>query len=451
MKLPVDKLVNGAIWTAGAFGIGQALRFATNIVLARVLAPELFGLMVIVNTVRLGTELISDIGINQNIVYSKNSDDPQFYNTAWSLQVIRSVILWIFIAIAAIPIAKLYNITQLSSILAISGLTTVFAGLTSVSVPILEKKMKFSKLNVFTVVTSAFSSAALIVFAYLNPTIWALVFGSLVGSAFNMFRSHYLIPELKQRFYIKKEYVVEIMGFGKWIFLSSIVFFFAGNFDRLYFGKVVPLGLLGIYGIARNISDLFGAVATRIGGVVVFPFIASHFSTPRETLRYELGSIRLKFLLLMAVGCSLLIATADLAIKLLYDSRYHAATWILPILVVGAWFSMIAAINESTILGLGKPSYTALANGVRLILLLIALPLSFTIAGLVGSVMTLAVIEAFRNVPMYVGLKREGFAFGFQDLSVTLMMFAMTGVLEWVRWTEGFGTSFDSLFASLPK
>ena len=106
MKLPVDKLVNGAIWTAGGFGIGQAFRFATNIVLARMLAPELFGLMVIVNTVRLGTELISDIGVTQNIVYSKHSDDPRFYNTAWTLQVIRSIILWALIAIAAVPIAE---------------------------------------------------------------------------------------------------------------------------------------------------------------------------------------------------------------------------------------------------------------------------------------------------------------------------------------------------------
>ncbi len=217
MKFPVAKLVNGAILTAAAFGIGQALRFATNIVLARLLAPELFGLMVIVNTVRLGTELISDIGINQNIVYSKHSDDPAFYNTAWSLQIIRSIILWAFIVIAAFPVAKLYDIDQLTPILVVSSFTTVFVGLTSVSVPMLEKKMKFIKLNVFTVVTAAFASVVLIVFAYLKPTIWALVFSALVGSAFNMLLSHYLMPELKQRFYIKRYYVSEIMGFEKWI------------------------------------------------------------------------------------------------------------------------------------------------------------------------------------------------------------------------------------------
>ena len=350
MKLPVNKLVHGTIWTAGSFGIGQAIRFATNIVLARLLAPELFGLMVIVNTVRLGTELISDIGVTQNIVYSKHSDDPQFYNTAWTLQVIRSFILWLLIIAAAFPIAKIYNINELALILIVSGIGTVFGGLTSVSVPILEKRMSFAKLNVFNIVTSAIASAFLILFAFVSPTIWALVFGTLAGSASITLRSHFLLPEVKPRLYLKRAYVDEIMRFGKWIFLSSIVFFFAGNFDRLYFGKVVPLGLLGIYGIARNISDLFGAVASRIGGVVVFPFIASHFNTPRETLRQELNPLRLKFLLLMAVGCSLLVSTADLAIRLLYDSRYHAATWILPILVVGAWFSMIASLNESTIL-----------------------------------------------------------------------------------------------------
>jgi O-antigen/teichoic acid export membrane protein len=451
MKLSVGKLVTGTVWAAGAFGASQALRVVTNIILTRLLAPELFGLMVIVNTLRLGIQLISDLGIPQNIIYSKNSYEPKFYNTAWTLQIIRSIVLWIIFMAAAMPVARIYGAQILAWLLPISAIGIVFGGFTSVVPSLLQKRMEFAAFNLYYIVTAFIGSVVLIILAYVNPTIWALVYGGLIGSVVTTIASFFLTPRLKHELYIDKRYAIEIVGYGKWIFASSIVFFFAGNIDRLYFGKVVPLALLGIYGIARNISDLFSAVSGQIGSGVVFPFIASHAGTPRETLHRELKPIRMKFLLLMAIGCSLIVSTADFAIKLLYDARYHAATWMLPILVIGSWFSMIAALNESTILGLGRPSYTALANGVRLILLLVALPLSFAIAGLSGSVIALALVEACRCIPLYVGQRRERFSFGGQDVSVTIMMFMLTGALEWARWASGFGTSFDSLLNSFSK
>ena len=88
------------------------------------------------------------------------------------------------------------------------------------------------------------------------------------------------------------------------MYFNSIVYFLSMNFDRLYFAKVVPLQVLGIYGIARSLSDLFGNTSTALGNSVIFPFIASHAELPREVLRRELVSTRGKFLLLLALGCS---------------------------------------------------------------------------------------------------------------------------------------------------
>jgi O-antigen/teichoic acid export membrane protein len=310
--------------------------------------------------------------------------------------------------------------------------------------------MEFAKLNLFGLVTSAIPLPFVVLFAYLYPSIWVLVLGGVGGSAVTLVASHFLLPDVKQKLCVYKPYAWEIVSFGKWIFASSIVYFLSNNYDRLYFAKVVPLELLGIYGIARTIADLLGTVALRVGNIVVFPFIASHENMQRESLRQQLIPIRLKTLLLLALGCSFFVATADLAIKILYDQRYHAATWMLPILVIGAWFSMLAAINESTLLGLGMPSYSAMANAVRFAFLVIGLPLSIEFGGLVGAVITLGLIEIGRYIAIWVGQKRERFSFARQDLTVTIAMFLMIGLWEWLRWGAGFGTSFDTL-ASLPK
>jgi O-antigen/teichoic acid export membrane protein len=446
MKLATGKLVNGAVWTVGAFGLGQAIRLATNVLLARLLAPELFGIMLIVNTLRIGIELFSDVGISQNIIRSPNAYDPRFYNTAWSLQIIRSIALWFVFILAAVPAARFYGAPILSAVLPVSGFSIVLAGSASLSPAILQKKMQFARLTLFNLFTAIISSALLVAFAYLSPTIWALVLGGVAGTGLYMVMTYFLVPNFKQRFHLDRQCLSEITGFGKWVYLSSIVYFLSTNFDRLYFAKVVPLQVLGIYGIARTLSELFSTVAMHLGSSVIFPFISSHAGLPRESLRQELVSIRAKFLLLIAFGCSLFIATADLAIKLLYDQRYHAAAWMLPVLALGAWFSIVATTNESTLLGLGRPSYSAMANSVKFILLLVGLPLSLKFKGLDGGIVTLALVEACRYGPVYIGQRRERFSFGAQDFAITLAMFAMIGLWEWLRWASGFGTSFDSLF-----
>ena len=143
---------------------------------------------------------------------------------------------------------------------------------------------------------------------------------------------------------------------------------------------------------------------------------------------------------------SLVVATADLGIKLLYDQRYYAAAWMLPVLALGAWFSMLATTNESTLLGLGASSYTAIANTVRLLLMVVGIPLSLKFKGLYGAIVTLVLVEVCRYAPVYIGQRRQRFSFWAQDVAITLAMFAMIGLWELLRWACGLGTSFDTLF-----
>ena len=58
-------------WTTLSYGCGQVLRLLNNVILARLLAPPIFGLMALVNAIRTGVELLSDVGIIQNIVSSQ--------------------------------------------------------------------------------------------------------------------------------------------------------------------------------------------------------------------------------------------------------------------------------------------------------------------------------------------------------------------------------------------
>ena len=445
MTISTKYLLKGSLWTIGAFGFGQVVRVVTSVVLAQLLAPDLFGIMLIVSSLRSGIELLSDVGIFQSMVYHDKANDPNFYNTAWTLGVIRSVGLWLIALVVAVPAAQFYQSPILLFVLPLTAFNSVLVGFTSVGGILLRKRLQVAKLYAFDIIVAFFSAIASILFAYLSRTVWALVFGGLFSSALTMIGSYFLLPDVRQKLYLSKRFAGEILQYGKWILVSSTIYFLASNFDRLYFAKVTELKLLGVYGIASSISALVTVLVSKLSNDVVFPFIAAHAQLPRDELREQVASVRAKFLLLAAIGFSIFIATADLAIRVLYDERYQAAAWMLPVLFIGSWFSMIANLNNSALLGLGTPSYNAIANAFKFVFILIALPVSVNIYGLLGGIVIVALADLCRYLPGLIGLRVGRFSFGRQDFLFTLALFFLTGLLEWLRWISGIGTSFGSL------
>ncbi|MCU0668076.1 MAG: oligosaccharide flippase family protein, partial [Myxococcota bacterium] len=87
----------------------QGLRLVGNLVLSYLLFPEAFGLMLIVNTVLLGLQILSDLGLQPAIIRHPRGDDPDFVNTAWTVGVIRGAVLFAIGLALAIPIARFYR------------------------------------------------------------------------------------------------------------------------------------------------------------------------------------------------------------------------------------------------------------------------------------------------------------------------------------------------------
>lgn len=439
------KLLWGSVWTIGGFGISQVMRLATNIVLTRLLAPEVFGIMTIVNSLRTGFELLSDVGISQNIVQSRSGAEPDFFNTAWTIQLIRGLLLWLASIIAAPLIAKFYGIPVLGAIFPVIGLIFVIVGLGSTSVFLLQKQMLVAKRNAFDVFFEFVSAVAHIVAALLNPTIWALVFGGIFAAAMRAVGTHFLIRGVRNRIHFSRKHLGEILGFGKWVFIASLIYFMSGYIDRLYFGSAIPLAMLGVYGIARTLADAASMLASRLMNLIVFPYVSSAKDFPRSELREKIGKIRFRMILLAAVGAASVASSSEFIVQLLYDSRYWDAAWMLPLLCIGSWFAIVSNLNESALLGFGKPMYSAMANTAKLGFLIFGLPLALGSYGMIGAVTVIMLSELVRYVPVVIGARREHFGFVFQDLAATVMMLMTIGVLDVVRWTLDISTITSGL------
>ena len=103
----------GGAWVLLGRMAGEALRFGTNRVLTRLLFPEAFGLMLLVNSIHKGLALFSDVGINASVIQHARGEEPGFLRPAWPLQALRGLLLWPVCLAAAGPLAAFYGAPEL--------------------------------------------------------------------------------------------------------------------------------------------------------------------------------------------------------------------------------------------------------------------------------------------------------------------------------------------------
>jgi len=400
------------VWTAGTFVVSAGLKFALNIVLSYLLAPEILGVMVVVNVVRLGVELLTDVGIEQNIIHHPDGLSRAFRNSAWTLQLIRGVVLSAAFACAAPVLAAAYQIDV--RIFLLASLSPMIGGAHSTAIFVLVKQLEVRRRNGFELGSEALAFVVQVVLALWLRSVWAPAIGLVAAVAIRTALS-YLLPDARQRPHFDRVIFGRIIGFGKWIALTSLVMYAATNLDRLYFGKIAPLALLGIYGIARAIAELPTTLARRMSYQIIFPALAGSDGADRSARMAMMARSRLVFTLGCCIGLAGASAIADRLIALIYDPRYVAAGWMLSVLLLGAMFAVLSNLNEALLLSAGRPHFSSIANLSRLVTLAVALPSGFAFAGFAGALIAVAATEVLQYGYIGIGLHQVRLAFWRQD------------------------------------
>lgn len=405
-------------WPVITFGGLQAIRLVTNIILSHLLNPAIFGVLLILNTLRTGIELLSDVGVGQNIISHPAGSTASFTSTAWTIQIIRGVLIGAVLATCSPLIAHIYAEPILAKAVPMMALLVVISGFQSTGLFVLMREQRLAQFSAFELLPAMAAMVIQVTISYFDRTVWSLLYGAVICMAMQVGCSFFMTPSAGLRLAIDRDHARSIIHFGKWIFLSSAIFFIAGNFDRLYLSSAIPWALLGVYGIARSLSEAFTVLLARVGNMVLFPIIAGS-SHRGEALRHRLSAQRVPLLATAAVGLALFIALSDRVVLLLYDQRYHEAAAILPVLAAGVWFSMLATLGEAVSLGIGRPQISTLANAAKLAWMMAGMPLLATRFGFPGLVACIAAADLVKYLALSLGQKRWGLAFPVQDLALT--------------------------------
>ena len=247
-----SRALTGSAWTIGEYLFCNVLRLVTNMVMARLLFPEAFGVMVIAGALVQALEMFADVGVGLSIIQHKRGDEPAFLNTAWTIQVIRGLALCAAACALALPYAMLYDQPVLAWIVPACGLIFVINGLQSTNMATCGRSLNLKRVVALGVAEAIVKSSVMIVWAIVSPSVWALVAGSLITYALSAAASHVMLPGIRNRFAWDSDAVSQMIRFGKWVFLSTALTYLAVSSDRLVIAKLVPLAVVGVGNLAGH-------------------------------------------------------------------------------------------------------------------------------------------------------------------------------------------------------
>lgn len=436
----------------------QAVRFGSNVVLAALLSPAIFGVLALVTAVRTGVELLTDIGINQSIVVSDDGGEREFVETAWGLQIVRGVMLAGIGALISFPVAWLYGRSELALLLLVGSVGSIVSGIARPGPALLQRHRQMSRLVIQRLAVAASSALISVAFAIIMPTAMSMVLANLAALCAAVAVSFVILPLPGYRPRVIADYRRKIVSFGKWIFLSSLIYFFATNFDRLYLPAYIPLAVFGVYGIARSLADVVVQTVVQISQLVVLPAVARSKDAIGKR-RPRLGQLRFLGLAVIDAAVGMLIACGDLIILTVFDARYSLGAAILPILLAGTWFSIHASVYEATLLGLGKTHPMVGGNAARFLSSVIGLPIALAAGGLLPAIAVIAVADLPRYAWLTWQAHRARVSFAWQEpvLLLTLLTSAIAArvLLEATGLVDGFISSaqmsgIEGLIAARP-
>lgn len=258
-------------WQATQYAATQAVYFLRLLILARLLAPDDFGLLAIA-TVSVGVLLgLSELGMVSAIVQRPNVTETQ-YDVAWTVGVLRGAAVAGCLALAAPSVARLFGEPGAAPIIAALALRPAIEALASIETARLTKELRFRELAAIRVPPAVVDTVVAVVLAG-RFGVWALVAGALAGSACTVILSYVLAPR-RPRFVLRADAAASLLRYGRWVLLIGVVSLAGSAAAQAVISSVLGAASLGVYFLASKVAFLPTNVASGVVGTVAFPLYA---------------------------------------------------------------------------------------------------------------------------------------------------------------------------------
>jgi lipopolysaccharide exporter len=395
------RVVSGAGWVAASALIGRAVGFARAVVLARLLAPDDFGVFSMALTVVAALEALTRTGVEQSVIaarYSSSAELDAHLDTAWSVELLKRLAVAAAMTAAAPHVARFYGARELGAVLPVFGAVFVVQGLQNVGLFVLRKKLNFKRVLLYETTALAASAASVVLLAlFVRRDVWALVWGELIGAAAGVVASYAFYPRRPRLVFVRAA-LARIFGFGRHAFFIGVASYVTTSADNVAVGRMLGAAALGAYALAYNLVNLSTVTVADVFNKATMPAYAELSAERPDAIAGAFAKVFTAGAVVLAAITATLWAVGEDFVAVVYGEKWRAAGQVLKALAVLGFLRGLVLVVSSVLLGMDRPGLVARGKLLEAALFAALLyPLVSTL-GLTGAAWTGVVVYSFALV-----------------------------------------------------
>lgn len=352
--------------------LSQFLSIVVNVVLARLLVPEDFGLVALTMTFIGFVTVFTNMGFGSSIIHERETTKAQLSSIYW-LNYAISVFSFLIVMFTADLAADFYEDQRLSPIIMVAAVSILINPFFIVQYKLLERDLEFKMLSRINLSGTLIGSLSAIVGAVAGLGAYALVLQSLFSPAVRLIlviNYKRWFPDLHFNFKEIKHMVWYSLKFKA----SDMALYFERNVDYLILGKFFTSAVLGYYAFSYNIMYTPVKRISYIFSEVLFPSFASIKNDPKKIISGYFRSVQL--IGMVAVPAMTILAfNAELIIQTVFGHKWDEAIPIVRVLCFAGAIQSVSQFGGVIFPSIGKPEVTMYISVGRTVFTVLAIVL----------------------------------------------------------------------------
>lgn len=345
------KTITSMIWTAiQRFGV-ITLSFITNLILARILSADDFGIVGMISIFIFLAEAFTDSGLGEALINKKDCTDVDYSTVFWS-NLALSVIIYLILFVTAPLIAKFYKMEVLTKLLRIKAIIIILQGLRLIQTTILQKQLNFKKISLIYLSSSIISTIISIILALNGWGYWALVAKTIIDITVRTFL-FWIFSKWKPMLKFSIDSFKQLFSFGFVMLSASTINTLYSEGQGLIIGKAFTATDLGYYTQARKLQEIPTNAVIQIVNTVTFP-VLSKLKEDIEKMKKAFQKIIISITYVTFPMMIFFIICAQPIFRMLYTSKWDFSIPYFRYLCIVGMMTSVNTINTTLVKSTGR-------------------------------------------------------------------------------------------------
>lgn len=390
------KVISNFIWRFAERCGAQGVSFIVSIVLARLLAPEMYGTIALVTVFTTVLNVFVDSGLGNALIQKKDADEIDF-STVFYFNLTICLFLYAAVFAVAPAIARFYNDLELVPIIRVLSLTIVISGIKNVQQAYVSRTLQFKRFFFSTLGGTIGAAIIGITMAYKGFGVWALVIQQIFNATVDTLIL-WVTVKWRPKAVFSFERLKGLASYGWKLLVSSLLDTVYNNVRQLIIGKLYSAADLAYYNKGKQFPNLVITNVNVAIDSVLFPVISANQDDTAQVKKMTRRAIQTSSFVIWPVVMGLA-ACAESIVKILLTEKWLPCVPYLQIFCFTYGFWPIHTANLNAIKAVGRSDIFLKLEIIKKVIgiasILISMP--FGVMPMALAYMATAPLSAFVN------------------------------------------------------